>query len=357
MATTDATTSTPSRPCIFINHLGESSSKLPSDNNPPLIIPPFPPTIDPRDLITLLPDGRVPTRAPNAFIIYRKAFIDAVRDSGNYLPMTVVSLMASKSWEQASDVVKEEYKRLAKKAFDYRNEICPKSQRRRKREKWNVVSFNQFSSGRNNRSGKSTKSRSLPTSRISPTNIEPRPSTIPEISDNVNSQQTSFDFYNFTAGSTENLHNNLPSLAPSIPSSGSNSIVSSPDLNEIDTNVFLQTDDPHTITLEEEQPLVVWPEFKYSSNAAYNRSESVLMNYNQPYQPYDDHMNGDLFYSILSNESRDESIPFSFDLLDNAAAFSNNFTNFEPFDVINTWNDNLCTTSYIEALSSPIYYF
>ncbi|CAG8541082.1 2361_t:CDS:1 [Acaulospora colombiana] len=101
----------------------------------------FPPVINIRDLMTKHPDSRASARGPNAFIIYRKIFVETARADGYQLPMTVVSSMASQSWEQESEFVKAEYKRLAKEANDIRNESSPKSPRRPKRERWNIVSF------------------------------------------------------------------------------------------------------------------------------------------------------------------------------------------------------------------------
>src|ERR1700722_18128183 len=78
-----------------------------------LIRPPFPPTIDPKDLIKKSKDGAY-IKAPNAFIIYRKLFIETSKSEGYFLPMTVISAMSSQSWEQESEMVKNEYKRIAK---------------------------------------------------------------------------------------------------------------------------------------------------------------------------------------------------------------------------------------------------
>ncbi|CAG8562320.1 7577_t:CDS:2 [Diversispora eburnea] len=126
---------------VFIN---SSDPTLPNqvinDNTSPFFKPPFPPLINPRDLISLS-EGRTPARAPNAFIIYRKLFIQNTKDEGYTLPMTVISTMASKSWEQEPDIVKIEYKRIAKEAFDYYCEICPKQKQHGKREKWNICEF------------------------------------------------------------------------------------------------------------------------------------------------------------------------------------------------------------------------
>ncbi|CAG8830165.1 20399_t:CDS:1, partial [Gigaspora rosea] len=104
---------------------------------------PFPPKINPRDLITLLPDGNVPTRTPNAFIIYRKALIEAIRAEGHNLPMSSISSIASKQWHKEPDFVKSEYKRLAIEALDHSNTMIKSSSisRRRKNERWNTITF------------------------------------------------------------------------------------------------------------------------------------------------------------------------------------------------------------------------
>jgi hypothetical protein len=128
------------RVCVFIDssNVNQVISMGPQE---PIIKIPFPPDINPRDLVVKTKDGKVPTRVPNAFIIYRKIFIETARSNGYYLPMTIISSMASQSWERESEVVKAEYKRLAKEAYRFRNEMLPKSQRKKKREKWNIISF------------------------------------------------------------------------------------------------------------------------------------------------------------------------------------------------------------------------
>src|SRR6266511_2972289 len=89
-----------------LNNSTTSSSTTSSNhlliNNPayPIIKLPFPPQIDPSDLIPVKPSSQEargpnfkPSRAPNAFIIYRKAFVKAAREEGQCLPMTVISSM------------------------------------------------------------------------------------------------------------------------------------------------------------------------------------------------------------------------------------------------------------------------
>src|SRR4051812_45720412 len=65
-------------------------------NQKQLIKPPFPPTIDPKGLIKKSRDGNY-VKAPNAFIIYRKLFIETAKNEGYSLPMTVISTISSKS--------------------------------------------------------------------------------------------------------------------------------------------------------------------------------------------------------------------------------------------------------------------
>lgn len=120
-----------SRSFIFLNSEDPVSIKLP-----------FPPTINPRDLINFS-KGSIPSRAPNPFIIYRKLFFLAAKDKGYSLPMTIISTLASKSWEQEPEIVKSEYRRIAKEASDYRNEMLPNKKREEKKKHWSIISFDE----------------------------------------------------------------------------------------------------------------------------------------------------------------------------------------------------------------------
>ncbi|CAG8766394.1 909_t:CDS:1, partial [Racocetra persica] len=122
--------------------LDDTSSKPKQDQHYINIAPKFPPVVDMIELISKKsPDGRIPSRAPNAFIIYRKVYVEAAREKGHFLPMTIVSAMASQSWESADESVKAEYRRIAKEALRVRNEMYPKSGRRKRKDRWNIVSF------------------------------------------------------------------------------------------------------------------------------------------------------------------------------------------------------------------------
>lgn len=131
------------RACVFIDSSDPlCPNQVINGSNHPCFKPPFPPTINPRDLILKQSsNGKIMARAPNAFIIYRKLCVEAARSHGYYLPMTVISSMTSQSWEEESSDVKAEYKRIAQEANKYHREMFPKTGRRKKREKWNLVSF------------------------------------------------------------------------------------------------------------------------------------------------------------------------------------------------------------------------
>ncbi|RIB24833.1 hypothetical protein C2G38_2068972 [Gigaspora rosea] len=108
-----------------------------------MISPKFPPTVDMIELISKKsPDGRIPARAPNAFIIYRKVYVETAREHGYYLPMTIVFSMALRSWESADETVKAEYRRIAKEALRVRNEMYCESERRKKNNKIKLKELN-----------------------------------------------------------------------------------------------------------------------------------------------------------------------------------------------------------------------
>ncbi|CAG8449586.1 18257_t:CDS:2 [Rhizophagus irregularis] len=193
---------------VFINSNDPGIHNQIIDGTQPIIKLPFPPYIDPYDLIIKSQDGKIPSRSPNAFIIYRKVFIETARNEGYILPMTVISSMASQSWERESEEVKEEYKRLSREAFDIRNEMLPKEKRKRKRGKWNIISFE-----------KSKRSRKNPVQ--SPSHQEITNST-----SNISPVNFNFDF-------TQYMNNMIPS--PEIPemyNSPGSSIISSPEIND-----------------------------------------------------------------------------------------------------------------------------
>ncbi|CAG8533364.1 19858_t:CDS:2 [Gigaspora margarita] len=135
----------------------------------------FPPSIAAKDLILKPIDGKKPRRSPNAFIIYRKLFVQTARANGYNLQMTEISKTASKSWENEADYVKKYYKRLAKEAYKYRSEMFPKTDRRKKRQQWNIVSFK--STSEEPESNNDTDSSSPSISNQSPLFLSPKSPT------------------------------------------------------------------------------------------------------------------------------------------------------------------------------------
>ncbi|CAJ0926387.1 16258_t:CDS:2 [Entrophospora sp. SA101] len=117
--------------------------------------PPFPPKINIKDLFirhksqktkitsasttTSLDDKSISSlRSPNAFILYRTMFFQTARSQGYQLPMTVVSAMASKFWKQEPKYVQDEYKRIAKEAKKFRDELIPSNKINRRNKKKDV---------------------------------------------------------------------------------------------------------------------------------------------------------------------------------------------------------------------------
>ncbi|CAG8804184.1 5507_t:CDS:1, partial [Gigaspora rosea] len=126
-------------------------------------------------------------KPPNAFIIYRKLFVETARTSGYNLPMNIISSMASQSWEQESNEVKNEYKRIAKEAFNYRNELFPKIKVEKKRNQWKTVSFDKPST-RKVRTPKPMKSlnKSIKNKQLESPIVESELNLLPEITDTNN---------------------------------------------------------------------------------------------------------------------------------------------------------------------------
>ncbi|CAB4475939.1 hypothetical protein RhiirA5_487437 [Rhizophagus irregularis] len=220
---------------VFINSNDPGIHNQIIDGTQPIIKLPFPPYIDPYDLIIKSQDGKIPSRSPNAFIIYRKVFIETARNEGYILPMTVISSMASQSWERESEEVKEEYKRLSREAFDIRNEMLPKEKRKRKRGKWNIISFEKSKRSRKNPvQSPSHQEITNSTSNISPVNVNLNNNN--NNNNEINNNETSsiipsFEQFNFDF--TQYMNNMIPS--PEIPemyNSPGSSIISSPEIND-----------------------------------------------------------------------------------------------------------------------------
>lgn len=113
-----------------------------SDNNSPttqIITLPFPPIISAQDLIDKRSPERVTAKSPNAFFVYRKAFVNYLQICNHNLKMRDVSSMAGLSWKAASKEVKEAYKQIAR---DVERIIISQRQKRYKEYKNNLNNLN-----------------------------------------------------------------------------------------------------------------------------------------------------------------------------------------------------------------------
>ncbi|RGB25724.1 hypothetical protein C1646_444374 [Rhizophagus diaphanus] len=184
-----------SRACVFINS-NDPKVRNKLINTISCIKPIFPPNINLRELITkqtFSESSRSSGRSPNAFIIYRKAFVEAARKDGYHLPMTVVSSMASRSWDLESETVKEHYKKLAKEANAIRNKLVPKLNKKR-RQKWNIVSFPPPTSSVNNKTKSKKKKVEIKENPSSSTGIPPISFHIPyDICSKIEDRYSSLD--------------------------------------------------------------------------------------------------------------------------------------------------------------------
>src|SRR5579859_3267354 len=74
---------------------------------------PFPPKISASDIIDKRKPCRTSTRSPNAFMIYRKVFLDQLYTKYHNLKMTDVSKLVSLQWKNETEIVKEEYRKIS----------------------------------------------------------------------------------------------------------------------------------------------------------------------------------------------------------------------------------------------------
>ncbi|CAH1763436.1 15432_t:CDS:2 [Entrophospora sp. SA101] len=54
-------------------------------------------------------------RSPNAFILYRREFLNKLRSYNSHINMSEVSKVASRHWRNESEEIKSKYKKMAKK--------------------------------------------------------------------------------------------------------------------------------------------------------------------------------------------------------------------------------------------------
>src|ERR1043166_9674190 len=98
-----------------------------------LIKLPFPPVIKASDILDKRKPSKVKSKSPNAFIIYRMAFLDHLAHLNRNLKMTDVSKLVSQYWRNETEAVKNEYRKIAREVEIELNE------RRQKPEPYKIV--------------------------------------------------------------------------------------------------------------------------------------------------------------------------------------------------------------------------
>ncbi len=88
----------------------------------PLIKIPFPPIISASDIVKKRKPSRVKSKSPNAFFIYRKAFLDQLSLLNHNLRMTDVSKLVSAYWKNETEIVKDAYRKIAREVENELNE-------------------------------------------------------------------------------------------------------------------------------------------------------------------------------------------------------------------------------------------
>ncbi|KAG9294390.1 hypothetical protein G9A89_001895 [Geosiphon pyriformis] len=84
--------------------------------------PTYPPLLTINDLISRVTrKGRIPTKPPNAFIIYRKNYTFEIKTKKISIDMSQVSSIVGQLWKEEPEFVKNAYKDLARDAKDIFN--------------------------------------------------------------------------------------------------------------------------------------------------------------------------------------------------------------------------------------------
>ncbi|CAG8465095.1 6285_t:CDS:1 [Ambispora gerdemannii] len=113
-----------------LNSFPTSPSLIPNESlmnaQVEIIRPPFPPSTTLEELVRIKPNGDVPSKPPNAFIIYRGAAVKELHTRGYNLQMTRISPLISNAWKTEPENVTSYYKDLAKGAKRLYKERWPK---------------------------------------------------------------------------------------------------------------------------------------------------------------------------------------------------------------------------------------
>ncbi|CAG8852500.1 31181_t:CDS:1, partial [Gigaspora margarita] len=89
-----------------------------NQKNIPFIKVPFPPMVNPEELVTRQRKvkSKIPTKPPNAFLIYRMQYIKELHNRNYYLCMRNISSAIANSWKNESEIVIEHYENIAREA-------------------------------------------------------------------------------------------------------------------------------------------------------------------------------------------------------------------------------------------------
>ncbi|CAG8589697.1 3758_t:CDS:1 [Cetraspora pellucida] len=93
---------------------------------PPTLVLPFPPQINPEELMNSK-TRKLPSKPPNAFFIYRKVYTKELVAQNLRFKMTDVSPWVSISWKRESPEVKDKYKAIAKEVRQLYKQLKLKS--------------------------------------------------------------------------------------------------------------------------------------------------------------------------------------------------------------------------------------
>jgi len=108
--------------CQSSNQWFQSSNTTKMTPLMPLITLPYPPIISASDIINRRTPSRVTSKSPNAFLIYRKAFLDQLFLLNHNLRMTDVSKLVSIYWKNEPEFVKDSYREIAQEVEKELNE-------------------------------------------------------------------------------------------------------------------------------------------------------------------------------------------------------------------------------------------
>ncbi|RIA98144.1 hypothetical protein C1645_750726 [Glomus cerebriforme] len=117
---------------VIIDESSSIASPNQRNNRPqpplPIIKVPFPPSVNPEELI-LKPrkaKSKLPTKPPNAFMIYRMQYVKELHAKDYRLPMRSVSASVASAWRDEPDHIVEYYEEIAREASKIYNQKYPK---------------------------------------------------------------------------------------------------------------------------------------------------------------------------------------------------------------------------------------